>query len=94
LIPAFGFGDSTTGGKACFPFLPNNAVCVGFNEVLQRYNQITPSIALAGPTNFAPVIYEAIKIVQKEKSYHILILIAGIHIRYECFSSITTNFLT
>ncbi|KAF0706947.1 hypothetical protein AaE_013871 [Aphanomyces astaci] len=62
LIPAFGFGDATTGGRACFPFLTNGDVCVGFDQVLQRYNQITPGIVLSGPTNFAPVIHEAIRV--------------------------------
>ncbi|CAK4088505.1 unnamed protein product [Aphanomyces euteiches] len=76
LIPAFGFGDATTGGKACFPFLPNGGVCQGFNQVLMRYNQITPDIALSGPTNFAPVIHEAIRICQAQRSYHILVIVA------------------
>ncbi|KAG9402632.1 hypothetical protein AC1031_007236 [Aphanomyces cochlioides] len=76
LIPAFGFGDATTGGKACFPFLPNGGVCQGFNQVLMRYNQITPEIALSGPTNFAPVIHEAIRICQAQRSYHILVIVA------------------
>ncbi|KAJ1468073.1 Copine-domain-containing protein, partial [Baffinella frigidus] len=76
LIPTFGFGDSFTGDKAAFPFFPERP-CNGFAEVLERrYNEITPSIQLAGPTNFAPVINEAIKIVQEEKSYHILVIVA------------------
>ncbi|RQM26553.1 hypothetical protein B5M09_001550 [Aphanomyces astaci] len=74
LIPAFGFGDATTGGRACFPFLTNGDVCVGFDQVLQRYNQITPGIVLSGPTNFAPVIHEAIRVCQAERSYHILVI--------------------
>jgi len=41
--------------------------CVGFREVLETYNRITPSIKLHRPTNFAPIIYKAIQIVQQTK---------------------------
>jgi len=75
LIPAFGFGDKTTSDKAVFPFFPDKP-CNGFEEVLTRYNEITPSIFLAGPTSFAPIIRQAISIVQSTKQYHILIIIA------------------
>jgi hypothetical protein len=43
----FGFGDATTGDRAVFPFFPDR-LCNGFNEVLQRYNEITPNIQLSG----------------------------------------------
>lgn len=76
LIPAFGFGDSSTGDKACFPFLPDGRPSVGVDAVLQRYKELASSVSLAGPTSFAPVIQEAIKIVREEQSYHILVIIA------------------
>merc|ERR1712070_383193 len=76
LIPAFGFGDSTTGDKSCFPFNEGGAECVGFEQVLERYDTISRNVRLAGPTCFAPVIHEAIHIAAKEKSYHILVIIA------------------
>ncbi|KAF0694980.1 Aste57867_14168 [Aphanomyces stellatus] len=76
LIPVFGFGDATTGGSLCFPFLPDNQVCHGFDQVLERYNQITPHIVLAGPTNFAPVIREAINLCTVQRQYTILVIIA------------------
>jgi len=74
-IPAYGFGDLTTSDKKVFPFIPGRA-CYRFTEVLEKYNEITPVIVLSGPTNFAPLIYEAIKIVKDQKSYHILVIIA------------------
>jgi len=75
LIPAFGFGDTTTGDSKCFPFT-QYSVCNGVDAVLQRYKEIAETVQLAGPTSFAPVIREAIKIVREEQSYHILVIIA------------------
>jgi len=75
LIPAFGFGDSTTKDRRVFPFFAERP-CHTFQEVLSRYSQITPTISLAGPTSFAPIIYQAINICKEEKSYHILVIIA------------------
>jgi len=76
LIPVYGFGDVTTKDKAIFAFFEGGKVANGFQEVLARYSEITPSIQLSGPTSFAPLIREAIKVVQNEKSYHILIIVA------------------
>lgn len=76
LIPVFGFGDNHTQDKRCFPFYPDSRPANGFEEVLKRYGEITPGIVLAGPTNFAPVIWAAIETVREEKSYHILVIIA------------------
>jgi len=75
LIPVFGFGDIVTKDRSVFPFLRDRP-CNGFQEVLQLYNQITPTIQLAGPTSFAPLIRETINIVKEAKGYHILIIVA------------------
>ncbi|KUF99387.1 60S ribosomal protein L23 [Phytophthora nicotianae] len=75
IIPAFGFGDLATKGNSCFPFTQGRG-CHGFEEVLRRYNEITPTLKLSGPTNFAPVIKETIRAVQKSGGYHILVIIA------------------
>jgi len=76
LIPAYGFGDSTTGDSKCFPFHPDDRPSHGVNAVLERYTEITKTINLAGPTSFAPVIREAIRVVREEQCYHILVIIA------------------
>ncbi|KAF4318171.1 hypothetical protein BBO99_00004775 [Phytophthora kernoviae] len=75
IIPAFGFGDLTTKGNSCLPFTSGRG-CQGFEEVLRRYNEITPTLRLSGPTNFAPVIRETIRAVQQNRGYHILVIIA------------------
>jgi len=74
-IPAFGFGDSKTSDHSVFPFFAAS-VAYGFQEVLQRYKEITPGIKLQGPTSFAPLIREAIRIVKEQRAYHILVIIA------------------
>ncbi len=42
--------------------------CRGFHEVLQVYTAITPGLRLNGPTNFAPLIYQAIDIVKSTRA--------------------------
>jgi len=76
LIPAYGFGDSSTGDRACFPFHDGDRPSHGVAAVLERYTEITKTISLAGPTSFAPVIREAIRIVREEECYHILVIVA------------------
>ncbi|KAL4218557.1 hypothetical protein ACF0H5_023291 [Mactra antiquata] len=75
LIPAYGFGDIRTKGDGIFP-LKEVGSCVGFKEVLDTYNRITPNIKLHRPTNFAPLIKKAIDIVSATGKYHILVIAA------------------
>ncbi|UJR09948.1 hypothetical protein I4U23_014170 [Adineta vaga] len=76
LIPAFGFGDRTTLDRKIFPLRPDGSYCKGFRGVLDAYNKITPKVRMSGPTNFAPLIKEAIRIVKKTGQYHILVIVA------------------
>lgn len=84
MIPVFGFGDETTTPNwktkeyGCFQIRGSgpNGECHGHDEALQRYTADVAQRTLSGPTNFAPLIDEAIRIVQQEGSYHILIIIA------------------
>ncbi|KAI3784675.1 hypothetical protein L1987_43778 [Smallanthus sonchifolius] len=77
LIPCFGFGDASTHDQDVFSFYPEGRFCNGFEEVLSRYREITPHLRLAGPTSFAPVIEQAMTIVEQSGGqYHVLLIIA------------------
>jgi hypothetical protein len=77
MIPAYGFGDATTTDRGVFSFLPDDASCSGFTEVLDAYRRVVPLVKLSGPTTFAPIIYKAIDIVNSAGGqYNILIIVA------------------
>ncbi|KAG0515057.1 hypothetical protein BDA96_10G246500 [Sorghum bicolor] len=77
LIPCFGFGDASTHDQEVFSFYPENRPCNGFEEALDRYREIVPTLRLAGPTSFAPIIETAVGIVDSTGGqYHVLLIIA------------------
>ncbi|XP_071731140.1 E3 ubiquitin-protein ligase RGLG2 [Rutidosis leptorrhynchoides] len=77
LIPCYGFGDASTHDQDVFSFYPDERFCNGFEEVLSRYREIVPQLRLAGPTSFAPVIEQAMTIVEQSAGqYHVLLIIA------------------
>mmetsp|Transcript_18395 Transcript_18395/g.65131 ORF Transcript_18395/g.65131 Transcript_18395/m.65131 type:complete len:508 (-) Transcript_18395:77-1600(-) len=76
LIPAYGFGDSTSTDRTVFSFLDGGAELRGFAGVQARYRELVPAVRLAGPTTFAPLIREAIQVVCRKRSYHILLILA------------------
>jgi len=61
----FGFGDSTTGDWSTFPLNGPEEECKGLDEVLRVYNEVTPYVDLSGPTNFAPLINQAVEICKR-----------------------------
>ncbi|XP_069136412.1 uncharacterized protein [Argopecten irradians] len=76
IIPAYGFGDSVSLGDKVFPLFTEGLLCRGFKEVLECYSIMASKLVLSGPTNFAPLIHQAIDIVKNTGTYHILIVIA------------------
>jgi E3 ubiquitin-protein ligase RGLG len=71
-IPVYGFGCSTTTNKLVFSY-DQYQTCHSLEDILYRYRTAT-TLPMAGPTNFAPLIYEAIDIVKETGRYHILII--------------------
>nr|ACN85314.1 copine-1 [Oryza brachyantha] len=70
-------GDASTHDQEVFSFYPENRPCNGFEEALERYREIVPTLRLAGPTSFAPIIETAIGIVDSTGGqYHVLLIIA------------------
>merc|ERR1719235_178783 len=76
MIPAYGFGDAQTGAHSVFSFEEKDLPCKGLVGCEQRYKEIAGVATLAGPTSFAPLINQAVKIVRETKEYHILLIIA------------------
>ncbi|EGZ05099.1 hypothetical protein PHYSODRAFT_320210 [Phytophthora sojae] len=75
-IHVFGFGDARTADRCVFTFLPDGSPCRGVGHVLKQYKEIAPGLVLGGPTNFAPVIYQAIRQVKATGTCSILVIIA------------------
>lgn len=76
LIPVYGFGDFTTQGESVFSFADNDRPCKGLVQCEQRYKDIARTVQLYGPTSFAPIIRQAIKLVRETQEYHILLIVA------------------
>lgn len=83
-IDAYGFGDTFTEDKSVFSLNPTADAhenimprpCHRLEGVMESYNYFAKVAHLAGPTSFAPIIREAIRLVQQRNSYHILVIIA------------------
>ena len=73
LIPLYGFGCSRTNDHSVLDI----GTCNGLSETLARYRALIPTVKLAGPTSFGPLIRKAIDVVVADNnSYHILVILA------------------
>ncbi|KAE8911745.1 hypothetical protein PF005_g15959 [Phytophthora fragariae] len=76
-IPVYGFGDELTCDRAVFTFAEREGQA-GFplESIRSRYREVVRNVVMAGPTSFAPIINEAVNIVNRTGDYHILVIIA------------------
>lgn len=76
MIPVYGFGDAQTGNCNVFSFQKDDKPCKGLVQCQKRYEAIAAVATLSGPTSFAPLIRQAVKIVRDTSEYHILLIVA------------------
>jgi len=77
IIPTYGFGDLRTKDKSVFPLHdPQTQGLEGFEQVIEAYHRVVPTLKFSGPTSFAPLIEKAIEHTQRDGGYHILLIIA------------------
>lgn len=76
MIPVYGFGDSHTRAHGIFSFQEGDKPCKGLVAALNRYAEIAESAQMWGPTSFAPLIRQAVKVVRETNEYHILLILA------------------
>jgi E3 ubiquitin-protein ligase RGLG len=75
-IPIYGFGDKTSADAHVFPFHSAGKPCKDFSDVLATYASRIPSVALAGPTSFGPIVTRAVEHALENKMLTILIILA------------------
>ena len=66
-IPAFYFGDIATKDKTVAP-LHQGQACSSFQDLMQRYRAKAQAVTMSGPTSFAALIDEAVRVVKREKA--------------------------
>ncbi|GLE01336.1 hypothetical protein PINS_up010166 [Pythium insidiosum] len=77
IVPVFGFGDELTADHSVFTCAPNETHSgLPMERIRSRYREIVQNVVMAGPTSFAPLINQAVNIVNRTGQYHILVIIA------------------
>ncbi|ETM47389.1 hypothetical protein F442_08129 [Phytophthora nicotianae P10297] len=85
-IQVSGFGDAKTPENAVFSFTPENPMdgCKSFNEIWQRYHDLTPTIELGEKSaNLGPVIRHATAVAREVTGFHMLIILLSSHLANE-----------
>ncbi|KAJ4846850.1 hypothetical protein Tsubulata_030521 [Turnera subulata] len=64
---------ASTHDQEVFSFFPDERLCNGFEEVLERYRELVPRLRLAGPTSVALIIETGISIVEQSGGHYRLV---------------------
>jgi hypothetical protein len=89
LIPFYRFGCTLTRNVKVLPARPvGDALCHGFPALMGAYEELAAAIQgqrihMSGPTSFAPIINEAIRLTKEEGGFHLLIIITDGCIDYK-----------
>jgi uncharacterized protein YegL len=80
MIPAYYFGDHICQNLRVQSFFSDskkyqNGYGHGIESLLEAYHTILPDLQFSGGTSFAPLIQQALAIVQQTKKYHILVIL-------------------
>ena len=78
IFPVYLFGDGLTKERKVRPLFVDtegDENCYGIKHALSEYRRQIPKVELSGPTSFKPLIEKAIKIIEKNWRFHLLIII-------------------
>lgn len=83
-IYVYGFGDKANGGAGVFPLADDGTLFSDYQQVIDAYTSAAQSVELGGPTNFAPMVRQAVRLCGETGEYHILILIVDGQVSSTC----------
>lgn len=77
-FPVYLFGDAKTKDKSVRPLYVDSDgghLCKSVDHALKVYRKTIPTVDLSGPTSFKPIIQKAIELAEKDRKFHLLIII-------------------
>jgi E3 ubiquitin-protein ligase RGLG len=80
-IMMYSFGDTATRHHSVKQI--GGAPCHGLDQAIAEYRKAAIRLKMSGPTSFAPLIREAIRVVQKSNQFHILLIIGDGEVNHE-----------
>lgn len=82
-ISAFGFSDMRVRDQDVFPLKESGAPCTDFMDLLECYTFAARRVQLSGPTCFDPIIRQAMNQVEKNGTFHVLLIVTDGQLRHD-----------